>query len=336
MNILVGPQLLDKFGRYATNLRVSVIDRCNFRCKYCIANESFNDWVPSQQILTFEEITRVVQTSAQLGIHTLRITGGEPLIRPYVPELIAKLNTIPGVNTINMTSNGYLVGKYLNDLEDAGLSTINMKLDTLNQAKFAQITRRNYFQTILQNIFLIKDSKINLKVNCVALKGFNDDEILDFVQFAISNNIHFRFIEFMPFDGNTWLPNSFISSAEIRNIISSKYTLIPEPLDNPAQTSRTYKIEGHAGRIGFVSSVTESFCSNCNRLRLTADGNLRPCLHGKLEFPLRDRLRKGITDDALKELIKQAVWNKQKEHVDFLSTDYILPIDDRQMIRIGG
>ena len=336
MYSLVEPQLLDQYGRYATNLRISVIDRFNFRCKYCIADENFNDWVPSPQLLTFNEIIRIVKVSVQLGIQKLRITGGEPLIRPCIPQLISELNSILGIKKISMTSNGYLVGQYLHELEAAGLASINLKLDTLNQSKFEHITKRNYFQTILQNILLVKDSKLHFKVNCVALKGFNDNEILDFVEFAINNDLEFRFIEFMPFDGNRWMPNSFISSAEIRKIIASKYTLIPEPLEDPSQTSRTYKIEGYHGRIGFVSSVTESFCSTCNRLRLTAEGNLRPCLHGKQEFPLRDRLRTGITDEELQKLIKHTVWKKQKEHVDFLEPEYISPFDDRQMIKIGG
>jgi len=330
------PQLIDDFGRNATNLRISVTDRCNLACRYCTSLEKDRDWLRNDELLTFSEIQRVSSLAAELGVSQLRITGGEPLLRPNVSSLIHDLRMLPGIKRISMTTNGVLLKNHINELENAGLSSINISLDTLNPTKFKQITGKNNFKTVLNNIMRARNSAIDVKVNCVALKGFNEDELLDFVKYAINNEITVRFIEFMPFKGNDWLPSKILSVKEMKETINQKYNLILEALEHPSQTSRVYRLEGHSGRIGFIASVTESFCQWCNRLRLTADGYLRTCLNRKEETPLRTLLRAGISDDSLKEIIIKTVRMKPKEHVDFLNPKYCPSFKDREMIDIGG
>ena len=313
-----------------------MIDRCNLRCTYCIQADKNVQWLEKDKLMTFPEIKRVAQAAAGLGINQLRITGGEPLVRPGVCDLISELKSIPGINRISMTTNGVLLNKYLNELEKAGLSSLNISLDTLDRAKFSRITQRNQYQTVVNTIKKARDTKIHVKINAVAIRGFNDNEIYDFVNFTINNDLTLRFIEFMPFSGNGWSPENVITARDIFAIVKQQYDLIPEPPDHPSQTSRIYRIEGTGGRIGFIASVTESFCQWCNRLRLTADGNLRTCLHCKIETPLRQLLRNGISDAALKKIIVESVRMKQKEHVNFLNPNYLPLEDDREMIRIGG
>ncbi|MHA2293573.1 MAG: GTP 3',8-cyclase MoaA [Candidatus Hodarchaeales archaeon] len=331
------PQLIDRYGRAATNLRISVTDRCNLRCSYCLNQEEFS-WFQLEELLTFEELKQISQIAAELGVTQLRITGGEPLTRPGICKFIAELKQIPGIDRVSMTTNGVLLNKYLDDLENAGLSSINISLDTLNSEKFFKITHRKKFETVFNNILKAKNSKIPVKVNCVALKGFNDMEIIDFVNFAIKYEITVRFIEFMPFKGNNWSSENLLSIKEIQNNISQHHSLIPEPLDHPSQTSRVYRIKDTQGHIGFISSVTESFCQWCNRLRLTADGNLRTCLNGKDETSLKPLLRHRISNDKLREVLIRSIEKKPKEHEDFLDKGYCSPCSsrDREMFRIGG
>ncbi|MFX0183937.1 MAG: GTP 3',8-cyclase MoaA [Candidatus Hodarchaeota archaeon] len=329
-------QLLDDFGRNATNLRISVTDRCNLTCRYCTSLAIDRDWLRNDELLTFSEIRRISKLAAELGVNQLRITGGEPLLRPNISSLIQNLKILPGIKRISMTTNGVLLKNHLSDLEKAGLSSINISLDTLNPTKFTQITGKNNFKTIMNNIIRAKNSTIDVKVNCVALKGFSEDELLDFVNFAINNEITVRFIEFMPFKGNDWLPSKILSVKEMKKTINQKYNMIPEDLEHPSQTSRNYRLEGYPGKVGFIASVTESFCQWCNRLRLTADGYLRTCLSGKEETPLRTLLRTGISDEKLKEIIVKTVRMKPKEHVDFLNPNFRPSSIDREMIDIGG
>lgn len=328
-------KLVDQFGRSATNLRISVIDRCNLRCNYCIQIEKLN-WLKKDELLTFSEITRISRIVSRLGVDQLRITGGEPLLRLDVCELIKQLNSIPGIKRVSMTTNGILLKNYIDNLIDAGLSSINISLDTLKPDKFIQLTRRNNYKDVLRSIYDAIDSTLKVKINTVAIRGFNDSEIMDFVNFAIKNDTIIRFIEFMPFHGNNWSVDNIIPVKEIQDRISRNYTLIPKPLDHPSQTSRVFSIKGHSGRIGFIASVTESFCKWCNRLRLTADGNLRTCLNGKNEIPLRPSLRSDTSDEELSKIIIKTVQLKPKEHEDFLNPHYEPPNDGREMIRIGG
>ncbi|MHA2030213.1 MAG: GTP 3',8-cyclase MoaA [Candidatus Kariarchaeaceae archaeon] len=332
---LLESQMIDNFGRVASNLRISVTDKCNLRCSYCITNDN-NNWAQTKDLLTFSEIIRLVNLFAQLGVIQLRITGGEPLVRPGVPNLIKNLRSIPGIKRISMTSNGVLLADKIDELVNAGLSSINISLDTLDARKFQQITGKNHFDIVFNSILKAKKSDLRVKVNVVAIKDFNDMEVLEFTKFAIKHDITVRFIEFMPFRDNRWSIDNLVSVNEIKSIISKKYTLLPEPLEHSAQTSRVFNIKGFKGRVGLIASVTESFCQFCNRLRLTADGNLRSCLNSKNEAHLRELIRSGISNKELTEIIVNAVRNKPKEHDDFLDPEYQPPKDDREMMRIGG
>jgi cyclic pyranopterin phosphate synthase len=237
-----------------------------------------------------------------------------------------------------MTTNGVLLNLYLESLEDAGLNSLNISLDTLDPDKYFSITKRNQFFTVLSNIKQALDTKISVKINCVAMKGFNDTEINDFLDFSIKNDVTVRFIEFMPFNGNNWLNTAYMSSLEVKNIIEKKYTLKPESIENQSQTSRNFKIEGNSGRIGFISSVSESFCKWCNRARITAEGSLRTCLHGSQETDLRFLLRNGATNEHISDIIRKSVFEKQKGHINWIDPNIVwkIPLNDREMIRIGG
>ena len=235
-----------------------------------------------------------------------------------------------------MTSNGLLISKYLDDLVESKLDSINVSLDTLDPVKFANITKNNSFEQVVANIKDIANTSIKTKVNVVSLRNFNEEEIFNFIDFSHQNNVIVRFIEFMPFFGNDWLPNSFISSEELRSLIKTKFNIQPLPQSHTSQTSRVYKVEGTNARIGFISSVSESFCQWCNRLRITADGNLRNCLHGTSELPLKSLLNSKLERDELKNQILAFVYSKHKGHKDFLSPGFEIPLDDREMMRIGG
>lgn len=330
-------ELRDNYGRLASNLRVSVTDRCNLRCRYCVVSDQV-EFLPHSKVLTFEEVSRLVRIASEYGVDRIRVTGGEPLVRKDVTKLIRHLANLPKIRKVNMTTNGLLLGKYFEEIRSSGLHSMNVSLDTLQREKYTSVTGKDGLGTVIDNILRVHgESDIKVKVNIVALRGFNEMEANDFVQFAIDHDLIIRFIEFMPFNGNNWLPNSFISSGEIKSIIGDQFTLVPEELTHPSQTSRVYRAKGHStGRVGFISSVSESFCQWCNRLRLTVDGNLRPCLHDSFEVPLKPLLEQGASDDQLAEAMIMAVRQKQKEHVDFLVPDFQLPTDDREMIRIGG
>jgi len=331
-------KLYDKFGRRATSLRISVTDNCNLRCQYCMPEEGV-DFTSKKELLSFEEITRLVKIAHHHGITRIRLTGGEPLVRKNLSDLIRMIKTIMPNLKISMTTNGILLKKNINKLIEAGLDSINISLDTFIPQKFSEITRRDYFQQTMEGIYLALASTLKVKINVVALKNFNDDEICDFVDFALKNNVTIRFIEWMPFAGNQWLKPEFISAQELRNIITDAgYLLTPVSLDNPSQTSRDYTINNsNFSRIGFIASVTESFCQACDRLRLTADGKLRPCLHSSIETNLKLPMRLGATDESLSTLFKETIWNKPKEHPDFMHPKYEGPESgDRPMIKIGG
>ena len=243
--------LTDRFNRKVTNLRLSVIDRCNLRCQYCIVDEKIS-WVPKSELLTFEEYIKLVTIFSELGIKSIRITGGEPLIRPRVSSLIKDISRIPRIEKISMTTNGVLLNQYLDSLEEAGLTTINISLDTLDSNKYFRITKRNQLFTVLSNIKFALNTNMEIKLNCVAMRGFNEDEIIDFVEYSINNNMNVRFIEFMPFNGNNWLQSAFIPTSELKTIIQQKYTLLPQKNLTESQTSRNYKIEGFLGRKDLV------------------------------------------------------------------------------------
>ena len=329
-------QLIDQFGRLHSNLRISVTDRCNLRCRYCVVSEKI-DWIDSDKALTSNEIFKLVKIFSEMGVNRLRITGGEPLVNPETSKIISKIKSeIPIIEKINMTSNAVLIGKYFDELVESKLNSINISLDTLKEEKFSYITKSNNFNQVISNIKKIATTNIKTKINIVSLKNFNENEIFDFIDFSDQNNVEVRFIEFMPFTGNQWLPSSFISSQELRDKIETKYHLTSLPTSHPSQTSRIYRIEGTNARIGFISSVTESFCQWCNRLRITADGNLRNCLHGTSELPLKPLLINQEDPTLIKQKIIDFVYGKHKGHKDFLAPGFEIPLEDREMMRIGG
>ncbi len=327
--------LHDTLGRIITSLRVSLTDRCNLRCRYCMPEEGVT-FVPHAEILRYEEIERIIRVGVTLGIVKVRLTGGEPLVRKGAVEFAGRLGRMPELRTVSMTTNGVLLPHYAASLKEAGIGYLNVSLDTLNHEKFHKITRCDCLDQTLAGIRAAKDAGFGLvKVNVVAVRGFNDDELFDFVAFADDYDVTVRFIEYMPFAGNEWQRTGCISAQELKERMAEHYTLIPVQ-GEPSAPARIYAIPNHRGRIGFIASVTESFCEQCNRLRLTADGHLRPCLHGNSEINIKHPLRCGASDEELAQFFQDAVDKKPKSHQDFLDNLYHSPSCDREMVRIGG
>jgi len=326
--------LRDGHGRPITSLRVSVTDRCNFRCRYCMPAEGM-DWLAREEVLSFEEIERLVRLLARMGVSDLRLTGGEPLARREFPKLLARLSPIPGLEDVSLTTNGYLLERQLPELVAAGLRRINVSLDSLARHRFEQVTRRDALDRVLSSLRAAEayPELFPIKVNCVAMRGFTEEEILPFAEFARRRPYEVRFIEFMPLDADhAWTPDSVLTGAEIRAAISEVFPLEAEPRE-PSSTARTYRFADGKGRIGFIDPVSDPFCSDCNRIRLTADGKLRTCLFSLHETDLRTPLRSGWDDDSLEDLIRAAVWRKElKHHVN--EPGFVQP--PRTMSSIGG
>lgn len=294
-------------------------------------------FIDHAQILRYEEIERILRVALQLGITKVRLTGGEPLVRKGVVDFVERLSRLPGLQTLNLTTNGVLLPQFALPLKQAGLHYLNISLDTLNRAKFLQIARFDQLAQVLEGIHAAKQAGFALiKVNVVSRRGVNDDELFDFVEFADIYEVVLRFIEYMPFYGNRWEQDGFLPSHELKTRLEQRHRLSPLAEEDPAAPARTYEIVGHKARIGFISAVSESFCAACNRLRLTADGHLRPCLHGKIEIDLKGPLRRGATDAEIADLIQAAAAQKPRSHQDFLSSQYQSTGCDREMVRIGG
>lgn len=326
------PPLIDTFGRTHDYLRISVTERCNLRCVYCMPAEGI-DLVPRAAILSFEEIIRLVNLFASMGINKIRLTGGEPLIRKELPTLISKIREIPQIKTIAMTTNGVLLSKHIDALKSAGLDKINLSLDTLREERFEKIARREHFSDVMAGLHKSLETGFTpLKINMVPLLGVNDDEILDFVALAKDKPIDIRFIEFMPFDQNQWREEKLFTYKQMQEIISKKYHLIASDR-SPNDVATTYNIDGFIGSVSFISSMTNSFCSGCNRIRLLADGAIKNCLFSNNEISLRDAMRQGATDDDLEMLIRTSIQKKKEAH-DPMATLHKLP--NRSMIKIGG
>ena len=326
------PPLIDTFGRTHDYLRISVTERCNLRCVYCMPAEGI-DLVPRAAILSFEEIIRLVNLFASMGISKIRLTGGEPLIRKALPTLISKIRKIPQIKTIAMTTNGVLLSKHIDALKSAGLDKINLSLDTLREERFEKIARREHFSDVMAGLHKSLETGFTpLKINMVPLLGVNDDEILDFVALAKDKPIDIRFIEFMPFDQNQWREEKLFTYKQMQEIISKKYHLIASDR-SPNDVATTYNIDGFIGSVSFISSMTNSFCSGCNRIRLLADGAIKNCLFSNNEISLRDAMRQGATDDDLEMLIRTSIQKKKEAH-DPMATLHKLP--NRSMIKIGG
>jgi len=320
--------LFDSFGRRINYLRISVTDRCNLRCIYCMPPEGV-PWIPHSDLLSYEEISTIVQMAAALGINKIRLTGGEPLIRPGLPNLVEMLSRIEGINEIAMTTNGTLLKEYAMVLKRAGLRRINISLDTLKADRFRYITRLGELKDTLKGIEAAREANLEpVKINVVVMRGINDDEVLDFAKLTREKGCHIRFIELMPFANVT----EFVPSSEIRQSIVSLGKLEPcSPITGNGPT-RNYRLPGAKGTIGFISPLSEPFCSACNRLRLTSNGQLCPCLLSDGGIDLKGPLRNNATAQEMKNLILKAVASKPKHHH---LADGILPAK-HNMSQIGG
>ena len=302
---------LDSFGRSINYLRISVTDRCNLRCIYCMPPEGVPQ-TPHSEILSYEEIRTVVHAAAELGIYKIRLTGGEPLVRADLPKLIKMISQVEGIEELSLTTNGAFLKKYVLELKQAGLSRVNVSLDTLKLDKFRYITRLGELKTVLEGIEVAKEAGFEpVKINTVIMRGINDDEVLDFAKMTYEDGWHVRFIELMPFKGVA----EFVPSVELRQHISLLGKLEPCTSITGNGPAIYYRLAGAEGTIGFIAPLTEtSFCSRCNRMRLTPDGKLRPCLLGEDEIDLKMPLRNNASMEELKSLILEAVASKPEHH----------------------
>lgn len=329
------PQLSDSFGRVIRDVRMSVTDRCNFRCVYCMPPTGLS-WVEKPELLTFEELHRLAEIFVELGVTRIRLTGGEPLLRHGLPVLVNQLAGIRGVSDLALTTNGFLLGDYLPELISAGLSRVTMSLDSLNPTTFWAMTRKAALPKVLETVDQIQQSGLSpLKINCVVMRGVNDHEILDFVNFARETRVAVRFIEYMPLNGpDQWRPEVMVSGDEILERIQHQFQLTPVARASPGETALRFRFaDGGAGEIGIIASVTRPFCNACSRIRLTADGKLKTCLFAHQEYDLRGLLRTGASPDALKDLICNAVFHKGPGHT-INSPEFLAPA--RTMSCIGG
>eukprot|EP00918_Siedleckia_nematoides_P035931 GHVU01078124.1.p1 GENE.GHVU01078124.1~~GHVU01078124.1.p1 ORF type:complete len:405 (+),score=46.03 GHVU01078124.1:25-1239(+) len=328
--------LTDTFGRNHNYLRISLTERCNLRCQYCMP-EGGVQLSAKDQLLTTEEIIKLGRIFVEEGVTKIRLTGGEPLVRKDLIDIIAELNKLKsnGLESISMTTNGVTLARKLPSLQKAGLDHLNISLDTLVPAKFEFITRRKGWNKVMESI----DRALELgydpvKINCVVLRGMNEEEICDFAALTQHKNIDVRFIEYMPFDGNKWNDKKMVPYNEMLDIIKQKWPSLSRTTDVDSDTAKAWKIESDwAGRVGFITSMSDHFCAGCNRVRITADGNLKVCLFGNSEVSLRDKLRSGASETELRETISGAIKRKKKQHAGMFN---IAKMKNRPMILIGG
>ncbi len=291
---------------------------------------------PKEEIITFEEIVRLTKILHSTGIHKFRLTGGEPTIRKKIDRLVKAIKEICPKITVGMTTNGVKLQRLAPSLKEAGLDSVNISLDSTNEETFNHLVQRKHFQEVMRGIEAAIEHRFKTKINAVALKGITDLEIEKFLRFSEEKNIEVRFIELMPFNGNEDFRKFFISKEELLGLLARIDEPIPLPKNDPSQTSTVYGFRNSKARIGFIPSVTESFCDSCNRIRITASGTLRPCLHAPDETPLRDLLRKRANDEEILNKIRTSVNNKWRGHPDFNVLTYKPPVSDRAMMLIGG
>jgi len=326
--------LIDSFGRTINNLRVSVTDQCNFRCIYCMPEEGMV-FQPKEEILTFKEITRVIRIVSTLGISKIRLTGGEPTVRKDLPVLISMISEIPGIKDMAMTTNGFFLKKMSRALREAGLPRINVSLDTLDEEKFKQMTRRDVLHKVIEGLEeATRYFQLPIKINVVAMKGYTEDDILDFALLARTKPYQIRFIEFMPLDADrTWSRDQVLTGKEIIDRIDSKWPLEAVTRSNQREPADLFRFKDGPGEIGLIASVSEPFCGSCNRIRLTADGKLRTCLFSLNETDIKEPLRTGASDVDIADLFIEAVKNKEAGH-HINDPSFIQP--ERSMSAIGG
>ena len=328
--------LTDSFGREHTYLRISLTELCNLRCTYCMPAEGIQ-LSPKSHIMTFDEIFTIAKTFVDNGVTKIRLTGGEPLVRKDVDVILKRLATLPV--ELSITTNAVIVDKYIDVLKECNIKNINVSLDSLNPEKFKTITRRNHFEKVYDNLLLLIKEGFNVKVNAVLIKGFNDDEIVDFINLTETHPISVRFIEFMPFDGNKWDKSKMMSYAEVKDLVNSEFKKdrIIRLEDAKNDTSKNYKIDGYKGSFAIISSITNPFCDSCNRIRLTANGHIKNCLFSSTEMDLLTPLRNG---EDISPLIAKKIQAKHKVRGGMDTLEKLESPDlhgkNRSMIAIGG
>lgn len=328
--------LTDDFGRKHNYLRISLLEKCNLRCTYCMPADGIA-LSPKASLMTADEIFALAKIFVENGVDKIRLTGGEPLLRKDFPEIISKLSTLE--TSLSITTNGILIDRHIDALKEAKIKKINLSLDTLVSAKFHTITLRNQFEKVIDNLHLLLNNDFYVKVNVVLMKGFNENEITDFVQLTQFLPISVRFIEFMPFAGNEWDRSKMVSENEILSEVNNVFSSvdIQKLEDEKNFTARTYKIKGFQGDFGIISSITNPFCDGCNRIRLTANGKIKNCLFSNSETDLLTAFRNG---ESITNLISESIKNKKKVRAGMVTVsemdDPTLHFDNRSMIAIGG
>lgn len=326
--------MLDRLGRKINYLRISITDRCNLRCRYCMPEEgvALKD---HQEILSFEEIEKVVRVGAELGIKKIRLTGGEPLIRRNLPDLVAVISQIDTIDDVAITTNGVLFSALAARLKVAGLTRVNLSLDTLRKDRYHHITRGGDIEAVIKGLdTAIKEGLHPVKVNTVLIRGFNDDEILDFSRLAYNLPLHIRFIEFMPVgEVEYWNNERIVKNAEVFNLIEKHFSLKPGKISRGNGPAKYFELEGGQGSVGFISPMSNHFCGECNRLRLTADGKLRACLYDGQERDLKEALRSERSEEEIKRIFIETILSKPERHA---MGDKAWGAENRKMYQIGG
>ena len=337
MSILESNQgIADSFGRVHNYLRVSLTERCNLRCFYCMPEDGVQ-LSEKSNVLSHEEIIHVAKEFVKLGVNKIRLTGGEPLVKKNVEKIIRELAALP--IQLSMTTNGILLDRYLPLLKECNVNNLNISLDTLDREQFNYMTRRDYYDRVMANIYNSISQGFNVKINAVLMKGINDSELVDFVEFTKENKVSFRFIEFMPFDGNKWDTSKVVSLEDIFEMLNNHYAndQIIKLEDKKHDTTKNYRIKGYKGRFGIISTVSNPFCDSCNRIRLTANGKIKNCLFSQGETDLLEPLRAG---DDLAPIILDSVTNKAKSRGGMISDEDFqnkeINTKNRAMISIGG
>ncbi|RBM10242.1 GTP 3',8-cyclase MoaA [Prauserella sp. PE36] len=329
------PALIDTFGRVATDLRVSLTDKCNLRCTYCMPAEGL-DWMPGEQLLTDDELVRLMRIAVSLlGVTDIRLTGGEPLLRPRLEQLVARIKALDPAPRLSMTTNGIGLAKRAQAFADAGLDRINVSLDSVDRATFERITRRDRLRHVLDALAAARDAGLNpVKINAVLMRGINEHEATALLRFALDNGYHLRFIEQMPLDAqHGWNRKEMITADEILELLGAEFTLTPSPAERGGAPAERWLVDGGPAEVGVIPSVSRPFCAACERTRLTADGAIRSCLFSTEETDLRALLRGGAGDDDIADTWRATMWGKLAGH-EINEAGFAQPI--RPMSAIGG
>jgi cyclic pyranopterin phosphate synthase len=332
---MANSRLIDVFNRTPKKLRISVTDRCNMRCIYCMPQKQFS-WRPRNEILSYEEITRLAKIFVGLGIEKVRITGGEPLVRPQIENLITSLGNIEGLKKISLTTNGILLGEKITQLKDAGLRSVNVSLDTLSQEKFKAITGIDGLKRVQASLKAAQDAGFEVKINTVVMRGHNDNEIEDFAKLALNDGFTVRFIEFMPLDGSRiWVPSTVVTKHEMIERITRSVAELQPQNNNPSDPARLYTFKGGKGVVGFIPSMSEPFCSACDRVRLTSEGKFLTCLFEQPTYDVKALLRGGKSDEEIESFIVEC-YQKKPEGVVGIIRSKNLNAGLNKMNTIGG